>query len=446
MSAFDVIIGYNSIKQELLMCCDSMKNIEKYKKLGVKPPRGIMLCGEPGVGKTLMAECFLKECRCNTYTIRKNRPKDELIKQILYIFREAKKNAPSVIMLDDMDKFTDSESDHGCSQEYAAIQAGFEACKNENVMVIATVNQDFGIPRSLKRQGRFDRKIEMEFPSGDDAKLILEFFLSKKKVSKDVDLDKLSFLLSGCTCASLEMIVNDAGIYAAYEGKDVIEDSDLENACIRYLTSETCEAEPCTGEKAKVIAIHEAGHAVVSEFWRPNSVKAVSIKGGSFYGGGTTATDRQECTLTENDVIADISVKLGGKAASSVLLDIVDVGCHTDVRRAYDIADTFVSGICGDGFDSFDFRHDNNSNYCLDNRDQHIEELLDEVYDVTLDIIRDNAKLVKVIADKLVKKNVLTYKELEQVIDKVGWNSSKRVPQQMPQPNLHASKSHKRKG
>ena len=176
MSAFDKVIGYETIKNELLQICDMIHNQEVYTTLGAKMPQGVLLYGDPGLGKTLMAKCFIAESGLKSYTVRKNKGSDDFVGEITDTFRKAKVDAPAIIFLDDMDKFANEDSNHRDAEEYVAVQSGIDDIKGAAVFVFATANDIDKLPDSLKRSGRFDRKIEVCCPSSDDAVEIIKYF------------------------------------------------------------------------------------------------------------------------------------------------------------------------------------------------------------------------------------------------------------------------------
>ena len=200
MSAFDKIIGYEKEKEELYQLCDMAKNPEKYTALGVKLPRGILLYGVPGVGKTLMATVLLDEMDegRKRYVLRKDKAIGEFVESISRTFREAKKNAPSVIFLDDLDKFT-SDSDSRNPEELIAVQSGIDEVKGTDVFVIATANDIREFPRSLRRAGRFDRILEICPPNRKEAVEIVRHYLSSQKVAPDVTAESVARLMDGIT-------------------------------------------------------------------------------------------------------------------------------------------------------------------------------------------------------------------------------------------------------
>ena len=156
MNAFDKVIGYETIKNELLQICDMMHNREVYEELGAKLPQGILLYGDPGLGKTLIAKCFIEESGLKSYVVRRNKGNDDFIGDIAATFQKARETAPCIVFLDDMDKFANEDSNHRDAEEYVAVQSGIDEVKNCNVFVLAPANEMWKLPNSLVRSGRFD--------------------------------------------------------------------------------------------------------------------------------------------------------------------------------------------------------------------------------------------------------------------------------------------------
>ena len=159
MSSFDKVIGYRSIKRELLQICDMMRNRTINEKMGARLPHGLLLYGAPGLGKSLLTNCFMEECGLNTVTVRRDKGGDAFIDSIKQAFTRAKEEAPAIVFLDDMDKFANEDCSHSDAPEYVAVQAGIDDVKETDVFVIATANEICRLPDSLRRSGRFDRKI-----------------------------------------------------------------------------------------------------------------------------------------------------------------------------------------------------------------------------------------------------------------------------------------------
>ena len=162
MSAFDKIIGYELIKEELKQIADCLKHTDKYRRMGVSIPRGLLLEGRPGVGKTLMATCLVEESGCRAFICRKDTSDGSFIKHIREIFEQAEENAPSVVVLDDMDKFADADRHNSYAEEYVTVQSCIDRIKGKDVFVIATVNDTNRVTESLIRHGRFDIALRIE--------------------------------------------------------------------------------------------------------------------------------------------------------------------------------------------------------------------------------------------------------------------------------------------
>ena len=181
MNAFDKIIGYSAIKKELKQISDTMKNREAYDRLGVSVPRGLLLYGEPGVGKSLMASAVIKDSGRKVFCCRKASSNRDFIKQIKTTFDNAVQNAPSIVYLDDMDKFANVDERYPDAEEYVTVQSCIDETKDKQVFVLATVNNISCLPRSLCRAGRFDRTIEVSAPHGEDAERIIAYYLQSKR-------------------------------------------------------------------------------------------------------------------------------------------------------------------------------------------------------------------------------------------------------------------------
>ena len=235
MKEFDRIIGYNDVKAELERICDIMINHDKYAKLGVTTPRGLLMHGVPGVGKTTMAKCLIEASKRPVFICRKDKPDGDFIKEIKKQFEDAKNNAPSILFLDDMDKFANDDEYHKNSEEFVTVQSCIDDCKGIEVFILATANDLKAIPKSLLRAGRFDKSIKINNPRLEDAAEIIKYYLSQKKFVADIDYKELAKILNGGSCAELETVINEAGVYAGFQNKDKIELDDILRAAMRVI-------------------------------------------------------------------------------------------------------------------------------------------------------------------------------------------------------------------
>lgn len=418
MSEFDKIIGYADIKDELIRFCDVLKNFKDYKRLGVEIPRGILLYGEPGIGKTLLAKSFIEESEIKSFTIRKDKHSREFVNHIRYIFDEAKKEECAIVFLDDIDKFANEDEYHKDAEEYVVVQSCIDDCKGSNVFVLATANRIYFLPNSLMRAGRFDKVIQMTCPVGDDAKKIIKHFLSKKQVFGDIDIDDISSFLAGHSCAELEMVINEAGIYAVFDKRAKIEQRDIIKACMRLIFDASESVEYIDSNILKKVAVHESGHAVISEILEPGSVNLVSICGYSNNSGGITSVRKPDdynfsVVAKENEIIRS----LGGKAATEMIYGIFDLGCDGDLHTAFDLVTTFVDDYGAYGFNAFE--RGNSSQYLLESKDRKVAEQMDRYYRKSKQIIAENREFFDAMVQELLKEKTLTKKQIRGIRDSV---------------------------
>ena len=338
MSAFDRIIGYDSIKSEMLEIMDILKNPEIYTRLGASLPSGIVLDGDPGLGKTLLATSFMEESGVPGYILRRNKETKEFIAEMNRVFAEAENNAPSIILLDDMDKFAPEKHS---SEEFAVLQSLIDTVKGKNVFIIATVNDTSNMPDSLIRAGRFDRYILLFRPTREDGEKIVRYYVGKKPIAEDVNMDDTSKMLAGKTCAELDSVINFAAISAAHDRCDRIEMRHLVEATLREAYGVTDRCEKLSPKEREEIAYHEAGHAVISDVIKEGSVGLVSIC-------SSPAVERGGFMLRCLDFDRrphEILISLGGKAASELKYGKVASGTMSDLSKACSHINTSIKRI-----------------------------------------------------------------------------------------------------
>lgn len=420
MSEFDKIIGYEDIKLELMRFCDVLRNPEKYAKLGVSMPSGLFLHGDPGLGKTLMAKCFITESGCKSFTIRKEKPKGAFIDKIRETFESAKAAAPSIVFLDDVDKFANEDENHQNAEEYVTVQACIDDCKEQGVFVLATANDITNLPESLLRSGRFDKIIEVVKSAGKEAHKIIESFLRQKKMVGDIDYETASMLLEGHSCAEIETIVNEAGIIAGFEGREKIGENDIIRALLRmvFKVPECVSGE--TEETPEKVAVHEAGHTVVAEILAPKSVRLIAVNSGKgAIGGITKIVDpigyEKSIVMRENKIMYG----LGGRAATEVVYGEADMGAGSDLSGAFAGVDYIVGDMCAYGFENCD-----SWVYPSEDRGQSkskaINSELNRLYTETKRIIFENRQFLDALTSALVERKTLTYKDIQKIKERTA--------------------------
>ena len=415
MSEFDKIIGYKDIKTELIRLCDIIKNPDKYKELGVASIGGLLLDGVPGVGKTLMANCFIKESGRKAFICRKNKPNAEFINEIRKVFAKAVENAPSIILLDDMDKFANEDRNHRNAEEYVTVQSCIDEIKGKDVFVLATTNGDDNLPSSLLRAGRFDNIIKVGRPQGEDAVEIVRYYLSQKKVVAEVNAEDVARLLNGESCATLETIINMAGQYAGFANKDKIESDDIIRACLRVLFKAPESFSPYNPIELKKTAYHEAGHAVVAEILEEGSITLISVrKSTSVIAGFTSYHSSDSYWESKKNMENRVISLLAGKAAMEIVFGEVDMGTIDDLRRAFNIVDRFVDNNCSYGFEYWT-NGSNSSGRVLAKKEERVIADIELYYATARKILIENKTFLEMLAERLQEKDTLVSSEIIEI-------------------------------
>lgn len=414
MKAFDRIIGYQSIKNELTVLADMLRNGDKYARLGVTMPRGILLYGNPGVGKTLMANCLIEASGRDVFKLRKDKPDGDFVQAIQTTFTLARENAPSIVFLDDLDKFSEDNRRHSNAEEYVTVQSCIDDAAGDDVFVVATVNDEDYLPDSLLREGRLGRKIEVDNPRGEDAVAIVQHFISQKECVAEVNASDIAKMLDGDSCARLEAIINEAGIYAASQGKEKIDMDDMMRSILRVKFKAPESVVDIPRESLLKTAYHEAGHVVVAETLKAGNTTMVSIIGHEGSARGITGYYQDETywddmTNMENRVMC----VLGGKAATEIVYGKPDVGANRDLHRAFDLVERFVDHYCATSFDSFER---NDSGEELRNRkDMRIANEMSKYYARSKQILVENRPFLEAVANALMEKKTLVASDIQKI-------------------------------
>ena len=357
MKEFDAIIGYSAVKKELEQIADVLKNDVPYKRLGVTPPHGLLIHGEPGVGKTLMATALVKASGRKVFIGRKDQPNGDFVKAIKNAFDQAASETPSIIFLDDMDKFSNGDERHPDAEEYVTVQSCVDEIRDKEVFVLATANNLRCLPRSLLRAGRFDRSIRIDAPHGADAERITAYYLSQKKFVSDVDVQTIARIMDGRSCAELETVINEAGLYAGFERSDSITMKHFMKACMRILfdmpesdlpTEDDCLPNLCDGDNIlSQISYHEAGHAICGLFTEGADPihKATIIPRGRALGMVQYLPEKDRYSFTRQQMLARLTVAMGGRAAEELKFgnEQVTSGAAGDISMATNLARSMVT-------------------------------------------------------------------------------------------------------
>ncbi len=425
MNRFDEIIGYDNVKAEVRRYCDVLKNLDKYKALGVDTPRGLILYGDPGVGKSLMARCLIDESGLKSFIVRKDKPDGEFITHIKETFKQAKENAPSIIMLDDMDKFANEDDQHKDAEEYVTVQACIDECKGSDVFVIATVNDRWCLPDSLTREGRFNKMIRMDVPVGDDAIKILAHYMTKKKCVKEMDAEEIAGAIGSRSCAALETVINEAGIFAVFAGRDYISRDDMIRACIKsHFSCLIGDSAPGTvsEKERRRVAIHEAGHVTATEALRPGRTTFVAL--GTNYRGeveGITICKKDN----ENSQLIikkerNIMEGLAGMAAIEISTGEHDIGCSEDLNHSFNIEKDIVLEDAAHGFEHYSWMFGDGSERHMADAEHVISSEIKRLYEEVRKLIVKNRPFLEAVANELMEHDHITSKDITKIRETVG--------------------------
>lgn len=407
---FEEICGYEDCKKELIYLADVMRNPEAYSKLGAKVPQNLLLDGDPGVGKTLMATCLINASGRPSFICRKTEGEKDFMEVINDTFRMAAENAPSIVLLDDMDKFAGRYQSE--ASEFAAVQACLDDTRDKDVFVIATVNDGDGISASLIRPGRFDRRLIIGLPDPESAGLIIDrYFMTGDRMSSDMDREVLVQLTSGMTAAEIMTLANEAGVYAGYERADEI--------CMRHIIRAFIESignvkgSGNDEEHARVTACHEAGHAVMSELLEPGSVALVFASDVSSDSNGFMSRGRSKRIISSGQYRIDTLTALAGRAATQVVYGKPDRGSESDIKEAFSAIETEVCGSCVTGL-----KYVKASPWKVESemrrsaRDTAVRKRMLEYYEEAMTILRRNREFLDRMTDELCRCGYLMQKDI----------------------------------
>ncbi|MCR5591696.1 MAG: AAA family ATPase [Lachnospiraceae bacterium] len=415
MFGFDKIIGYDEVKSELERFCDVLKNSEKYERLGVTLPSGILFYGEPGIGKTLMARTFIEETGCKSYTIRKDTPDGDFTNLIRQTFEKARQEDKCIVFLDDLDKFANEDEKHPDAEEYVTVQACIDDSRNDGVFVIATINDKSCLPKSLLRTGRFDKIIGMSVPRYDDLVEITKHYLSKRSVSADVDAEEIAAMLIGRPISDIKAAINDAGINAGFEGRVKIRRHDILRS-IKGLLFDSPECLSMDETDSASVPVHEIGHVLVAEVLEPGSVSLVSIDSHNGCIGGVTRIRSRKDVLSSAAMENQAIWGLGGRAATELFFGSPDIGSNSDIAAVHDIVDNLVCGEAMAGFETFSYLVSYGGG-TDDRKSLIVAHEMERYYRKAKEIIASNRDLFCELLQGLKERKTLTGREIREIID-----------------------------
>lgn len=439
---FADVAGVDDAKKELEEVVDFLKNPVKYRKIGARTPKGVILVGPAGVGKTLLAKAVAGEAGVPFFSMAGSEFMEMLVgvgaSRVRDLFANAKAAAPSIIFIDEIDAIGrqrgrgimggHDEREQTLNQILVEMD-GFTP--NDNVIVLAATNRGDLLDPALLRPGRFDRRVLLDMPDKEGRVAILKIHAKGKKFKKSIDWEKVADRTVGFSGADLENMLNEAAILAAREDKKEIALEDIEEAATKVKLG-PAKKRLQSEEDRKITAYHEGGHAITAHFLeKTDPVQRVSIVARGASLGHTfipPAADRTH--ETRSQLKEQITAMLGGRAAEELIFGEMTAGAANDIEKATELARAMVIelGMSSLGPINFSTQLDEESQKRLfmgenvvseDTQkqiDKEIRLLMNQAYKKALEIIKKNKKTLDIIAKELLEKETLSREEFERIV------------------------------
>ncbi|MBQ3274877.1 ATP-dependent zinc metalloprotease FtsH [Candidatus Saccharibacteria bacterium] len=439
---FKDVAGNESAKQDLEEIVDFLKHPKKYETLGAKIPRGVLLAGDPGTGKTLMARAVAGEASVPFFSISGSEFAEMFVgvgaSRVRDLFQKAKKNAPSIIFIDEIDAVAHKRDARGGAgredeQTLNQILVEMDGFDNESgVIVIAATNRVDMLDKALLRPGRFDRHVNVTLPERKDRLEILKVHFKNKPIAKNIDLDALAAKTAGSAGADLANIANEAAITAARLGHKEIENSDLTEAFERVAIGPERKSKVMNDHERKVTAYHEAGHAIVGHVL-PDSdpVHKVTIIPRGRTGGVTWFLPPEDRSYKSIYELKDILARaMGGRIAEKIIFgaEAVTTGAGSDLQNVASLAkEMVVEEGMGSKTRNLVFPEESTGYYTIQTGkpysektaeliDEEVKKLSEEAASRAEAILKMNKKVLDDLAAALLEKETLDEKDLEPIL------------------------------
>jgi cell division protease FtsH len=445
---FDDMAGNKEAKEEVQEIVDFLKSPDRYVRLGAQIPKGVLLVGPPGTGKTLLAKAVAGEANVEFLSVSGSAFIEMFVgvgaSRVRDLFEQAKKVAPAIIFIDEIDAIGKSRASGGPmggnderEQTLNQLLAEMDGFSTEHapVIVLAATNRPEVLDPALLRPGRFDRQVLVDKPDYEGRIEILNVHIKDVKLGKNVDLKEIAKMTAGLAGADLANIINEAALLAGRASKDQVDPSDFKEAVERQIAGLEKKSKRISPKERRIVAYHESGHALIAEITKgANKVNKVSIvpRGLAALGYTLNTPEENKYLMQKHELIAEVDVLLGGRAAEEVFIGEISTGAGNDLERATGIIKSMatiygMSDIAGlmvlekrsnqflGGQTQKDF-----SDAMAKDLDDHTKNLLNERYQVVLQLLRDNSVSIEEMTAELLDIEVISGERVREIITKNG--------------------------
>lgn len=442
-ATFKDVAGLTEEKEEVKELIDFLKNPKRFQSMGARIPKGVLLVGPPGTGKTLLAKAVAGEAKVPFYYISGSEFVELFVgigaSRVRDMFKQAKMNAPCLIFIDEIDAVGrqrgaglgggHDEREQTLNQLLTEMD-GFGA--NEGIIIIAATNRPDVLDPALLRPGRFDRQITVSLPDKNARKEILAVHAKNKILNKDITLDNLAKRTPGFSGADLENLLNEAALLAVRRNKKSITMAEIDEATDRVLMGPAKVTKKYTDQEKKLVAYHEAGHAVLGlKLDGANEVQKITIIPRGCAGGYTMMTPKEDTfNYTKKELLDSICGLLGGRVAEEITFNEITTGAHDDFKKATNIARKMVTeyGMSSLGpmmldeptentFLGRDYNKNKNfSDIVAHEIDEEMRSIINSCYDKSKKILKENQNLLKLIAETLLEEETITKEQIDALV------------------------------